>query len=155
MIAPLRRRHGRVVVLLAAVLPLVLGFSLAARPERTGVVPAELFREPARPSATPLLFRDGHTLPLELAYWPASGEDDRPPVVEFRLLEDPAVPDLLVYQQEDDRVPSASTLLGPLPGSGTRRFELATVEGRLRGPWLVLWSPVEERVLDAWQLRSE
>lgn len=141
MIRPLRRRHRRMVVVLAVVLPALFLFALRARrplPEVNALV--ETVDRVGRLDGTPV--------DVALAW---STDDGIPEIAarvwsEGRVLEllpaaDPARPDVLVYwQPARSGTPGAgSLLLGAMAGDEPRRFRLPD-EARRADGHLLLWS---------------
>ncbi len=121
MIAPLRRRHRRVSIGLALVLPVLYFAALRAR----STVPATNALVETVERAYAVDGADGGARTLDVAWEGAVIEtrlQNGGRVLELAAREDPKKPDVLVYWRP--RAAEAPFLLGSLAGTQPRRYEL-------------------------------
>ena len=127
MIAPLRRRHLRLVVALAIVAPVVLLAALDARPPAatTDSIPAALAERDPRPSSSPD-FESSEVFEhqnLRLRAWLQSDGA----ILSLEAESPLTAPDLLLYgspqaAESGASLPAGAVFLAAVPGHGERAF---------------------------------
>lgn len=140
MIAPLRRRHRAMFVVLAVAVPTLFLAALARRPEAPQVpkLPAELAGTAAA-EAQPLELFAGYASSLAVN---ATGAH-----LTLEALEPLRAPDLLAYFSVDisaDRLPADAHLLGPVAWGQARTFALPPAAAG--GGHVVLYSLAHQEV---------
>ena len=143
MIRELRRRHHRIWLALAVVLPLGYAAALAGRVP-VPLDPAEALGPPDLPGSAVLELSGGwEGLPVRGRVF---ARPDAGPWLELQPLEDLRQPDLLVYWSAlpgGDGLPEGAYLLGALAGTQRRRFALP--EAAAGGGHLLLYSLGHQR----------
>ena len=125
MIAPLRRRHRRLIAVLAVVVPVLFVVALTGRP--TAPVTADLAAEIAAPPAGRVESEQGDLFDYPITTRVRSSESGW--WVELEPREAIVKPEVLVYWTPEssaarDRLPSDAFLLGALAGTRPRAFEV-------------------------------
>ena len=148
MIAPLRRLHRRVIVVLAVVVPVVVVAALVARRDfpANAETPSDrrLAILPQGPPAT-----ETDTLFTAEALRARLWRESDGAILALEPLAPLTAPDLLLYGSADDTasgdaLPADAVLLGAVPGNGVEAYVLPPGSGDR----LVLYSLAWQRVVD-------
>jgi len=137
---------------LAALLPLGLGAALRARP----ALPVEVIPDPGSPPDDGLWIENRNAFRESgIRCHVRVGTTHQPAVVELSVVDDLALPDLLLYwgppHEQLDSLRGDELLLGSFFGEGSRRFELPAGASSDEGPIgrLVLYSLAHDEIIVA------